>query len=69
MGDFTAAGAVNDDASSIVVEGEGCVAVCYHHANYGGWAAEFEEGRYDMSAFMAAGAKNDDMSSLKVFRR
>ncbi len=64
---FVNGGAVNDKASAIVVEGEGCVASCFEHGDFTGWQADFKEGSYDLKGFKGQGAKNDDMSSIKVW--
>jgi uncharacterized protein YegL len=44
-----------------------CHAIGYQHARFLGWAADFQEGAYNMQAMISRGAANDDMSSLKVF--
>jgi uncharacterized protein YegL len=46
---------------------EVCHATAYQHAGFGGWAADYPEGGYDMYQMMSHGASNDDMSSLKVW--
>lgn len=65
MKKFLAAGAKNDDMSSLKVPA-GCKAVVYQHADKSGWAATFEPGDYRMHAFLAAGGRNDDASSIDV---
>jgi len=66
--DMTAAGARNDDASSIKVHGgENCCAVVYEHGMFDGWDAEFRQGDHPYGDFIAAGARNDRLSSIRVF--
>merc|ERR1712070_345354 len=62
---FVAAGAKNDDASSIKVP-SGCKAMLAQHGDFKGWKAEFRAGSYPYKKFIARGAKNDDASSIKV---
>jgi hypothetical protein len=68
---FVAAGAVNDDMSSLRVERRNppqaaCKVTVYGAGDFTGWEAEFSEGDYDIGAFTAAGAKNDEASSIRV---
>jgi hypothetical protein len=49
FGAFLGAGASNDDAESIRVEGHGCSAWLYQHGDGSGWAALFGTGSYTAS--------------------
>jgi len=62
---FIAAGAKNDDMSSIKVP-VGCQATVYQHGDRSGWAATYPAGSYNFNAFLAKGAKNDDASAVDV---
>lgn len=62
---FTAAGAIDNQASSLTVP-TGCKVVLYGGSQYTGWSAMFTAGRYAHSAFVAGGAVDDDTSSMKV---
>lgn len=65
MQQFMAAGAMNDHASSIIVD-QGCKAIIYQHGNFNGWAATFQAGKYPLSTWASHGARNDQMSSIRV---
>ena len=58
-GAFTAAGGVNDDASSLKVP-TCCKVVLYQHGDYAGWSETFTAGDHNSISH------NDDVSSLKV---
>ena len=60
--EFTRAGAVSDDASSIMVAGgEGCVATVYEHGDLSGWSREFGPGSHDCCEF-----PNDEASAIRI---
>tara|TARA_B110000444_G_scaffold80457_1_gene75983 strand:+ start:57282 stop:58139 length:858 start_codon:yes stop_codon:yes gene_type:complete len=64
--DFIAAGAVDNDASSIRIE-EGCAASMFEGENFdGAWEAEVGEGNYDLGDLQAVGLENDQLSSMKI---
>jgi hypothetical protein len=64
---MVAAGAKNDDASSIKVRGgDNCCASVYEHDNGAGWRATYPVGDYPFREFKARGAKNDKASSIRV---
>jgi chitinase len=42
------------------------VATAYQNCNYGGYAANLNEGRYTLAQLQALGVRNDDLSSVKV---
>jgi len=58
--------AVDNEATSLIVEGNGCAAIVYEHKSFQGWKAVFPEGKYGMSEFVARGAVNDAASALRV---
>merc|ERR1712166_1341508 len=73
---FVAAGAVNDDTTSLTVS-HGCTAVVYQHSfddtdpdkkKYG-WIGTFNEGSYDYSVWYGVNRViNNGITSIKVFR-
>jgi len=63
---FTAAGARDNEASSIRVDGYECIAVLFGDAGFGGWHATFKEGIYHFDAFLKSGAHNDAASAIRV---
>ena len=66
VADFIAAGAVDNDASSIRI-GAGCAASMFEGENFdGAWEAEVGEGNYDLADLEAVGLKNDQLSSMKI---
>jgi len=66
VADFIAAGAVDNDASSIRIE-EGCAASMFEGENFdGAWEAEVGEGDYDLGDLEAVGLQNDQLSSMKI---
>jgi len=63
---FLAAGAVDNDASSIIVE-EGCRIIMYEGNNFdGAWEAHLDAGNQNLAEIQAAGGANDQVSSIKV---
>ncbi len=64
--DFIAAGAVDNDASSIKIE-EGCAVSLFDGPNFdGAWEVEFPSGDYDHAEMVDAGMVNDQLSSMKI---
>ena len=63
--DFLAAGAEDNEVSSIRVEGNGCVAILYGDS-LTGWAASFPEGAYGYDELYERGAVDNSASSIFV---
>jgi len=63
--EFVQHGALDNDASSIIVYGAGCTATLYGD-NLGGWEATFPEGRHGYEEFAAHGAVDNSASSIIV---
>eukprot|EP00965_Chrysotila_dentata_P232954 6199287-Pleurochrysis_carterae.AAC.1 len=61
-----AKGAKDNEASSIIVEGHGCVAIVYGDAGFGGWHATFTEGSYGYDDFIGKGARDNEVSAIRV---
>ena len=62
---FLAAGATDNDASSIKVA-YGCRIIMFGGDNFDGWEAHLDAGDHGLGAIVAAGGANDEVSSIKI---
>ena len=62
---FIAAGATDNDASSIKVP-EGCRIIMFGGENFDGWEAHLDAGDHQLAAIEAAGGANDEVSSIMI---
>ena len=62
---FIAAGATDNDASSIKVA-NGCRIIMFGGDNFDGWEAHLDAGDHTLADIVAAGGANDQVSSIKI---
>lgn len=64
--EFLAAGAVDNEASSLFVNGANCFATVYDNEDFTGWSATFPEGSYSLEELENMDAKGDQISAIVV---